>query len=107
MGRRKGWNEEGMGQRKGWEGGRDGEEKGTGRRKGWGGGSNGEVEAMGEGSDDGRRKGWGGRNREETPRRETSRRVDGIWENVMAGRRDRDDGKTGFACCRVDPWGPR
>ena len=51
-----------------------------GRRKGWGGGSVGEEEGIGR-------------------KRQDGRRVDRIREDriMMAGRRDRDDGKPGFA----------
>ena len=66
--------------RKGWGRGKDGKEEGMGRRKGWGGGSVGEEEGIGR-------------------KRQDGRRVDRIREDriMMAGWRDRDDGKPGFA----------
>ena len=70
-----------MGRRKRWGGGRDGEE-GIGRRKGWGGGKDWEEEGIGR-------------------KRRDGRRVHRIWEDeiVMTGRRDCDDGRTGFVRC--------
>ena len=79
-----------MGRRKGLEGGRDGEVEAMGRWKQWG------KEAM-MGGGRGGEEGIGRKRRDGS--RVDERRVDGIWEDVMVGRRDRDDGKMGFAWC--------